>query len=143
MNRIKIFVLTAVFLIQFSCIENSRSYYANYSELREDDIIERGWIPDFLPLDSEEIYETHNIDINSTYGKFSYKSDLWIDSSNFRNYEFNIDSLKNKIKKINRPKKPKWFISDKELTDKDLLILRKQDWIIIADTFNQKCYFIR
>lgn len=45
-------------------LENPSVHFTNYDELKDSGIIESGWVPNYLPLSSYDINETHNLDTN-------------------------------------------------------------------------------
>jgi hypothetical protein len=47
--------------------------YPSLTEVKEDNAIERGWIPSNIPNTAYNIAETHNIDTNELFGSFNYK----------------------------------------------------------------------
>ena len=53
--------------------ENPKSYFSDYQALEESGLIERGWIPAYLPRSAYEINETHNIDTNIVQIRFKFK----------------------------------------------------------------------
>jgi len=48
------------------------SHYANLAAARQSGIIDRGWVPEFLPTDSTNISETHDLDTNTGTGSFKF-----------------------------------------------------------------------
>jgi hypothetical protein len=50
------------------------SHYANLPAARQSGIIERGWVPEFLPAGSKDITEIHNLDTNTGTGTFRFPS---------------------------------------------------------------------
>ena len=48
------------------------SHYANLPAARQCGIIDRGWVPEFLPADSTNISETHDLDTNTGTGSFKF-----------------------------------------------------------------------
>jgi len=60
----KIFISIAFLALLFGCNETMTNRYANYQEAVEDNLFERDWVPDVLPINTEQIIETHNIDTN-------------------------------------------------------------------------------
>lgn len=51
-------------------MENTRSHYASYIELKG--VIEAGWLPAYFPRSATDIQEGHNIDTNRVWASFSY-----------------------------------------------------------------------
>lgn len=54
--------------------ETQLSHYANLPAARQSGIIERGWVPEFLPAGSKDITEIHNLDTNTVTGTFRFPS---------------------------------------------------------------------
>jgi hypothetical protein len=52
--------------------ETQLSHYANLAAARQSGIIDRGWVPEFLPTDSTNISETHDLDTNTGTGSFKF-----------------------------------------------------------------------
>ena len=50
------------------------SHYANLPAARQSGIIERGWVPEFLPAGSKDITEIHNLATNTGTGTFRFPS---------------------------------------------------------------------
>ena len=57
----------------FSDVEINR--YDSLETVKEQNAIEKGWIPQNLPASAYEIVETHSSDTNDVFGKFSYKEE--------------------------------------------------------------------
>ena len=52
--------------------ENPTSYFSDYSKAKASGIMDRGWIPTYIPKSSTDIRETHNIDTNIVKMTFKY-----------------------------------------------------------------------
>ena len=50
------------------------SHHDNLAAARKAGVIERGWVPEFLPSASAEIFETHDLDTNVGTGSFIFPS---------------------------------------------------------------------
>jgi len=88
--------------------------YDNIETVKEQQAIEKGWVPSILPLSAYEITETHNIDTNEIFGSFKYKKE---DETNFinhltkdsgdvllwENFLFKVDTKLNLVKFRNKP----------------------------------------
>ena len=48
------------------------SKYATYNDAVADDLFDRGWLPDFIPLSSTGIVTTNDLDLNTSVGEFYY-----------------------------------------------------------------------
>jgi hypothetical protein len=64
--------LVFLFVLLLGCSEIKDSFYINIDAARKDGAIERGWIPDFLPTSSYEIYERHDLDTNTVWLRFKF-----------------------------------------------------------------------
>lgn len=85
-------ILFLTFLLFFlKNIDIETNYYLNKEAVLDDNAIQRGWIPNILPLNAYEISETHNIDTNEFHGRFKY---LEKEEQSFLN---NFKSTKNKL----------------------------------------------
>ncbi len=47
--------------------------YEDMAAVREQKVLDQGWLPALLPASAYEIAETHDRDTNNVYGKFRYK----------------------------------------------------------------------
>ncbi len=63
-------VLSAILLMDY--VENVNTDFSDYDEMQASGIIERGWIPGYLPKSSKNISEHHNIDSNIVRVSFDY-----------------------------------------------------------------------
>lgn len=48
--------------------------FATYADLAKTDLIEKGWIPHFLPQDATNIAETHDLDTNTVMLSYRYQA---------------------------------------------------------------------
>jgi hypothetical protein len=56
-----------IVLILLGCSNDVlESSYVNYSAILEDEAIERGWIPKWLPVTAISIHELHDVDTNQS-----------------------------------------------------------------------------
>ena len=90
-----------IFVIVLSALmhraENPESYFDDYEEAKASGIMDKGWIPTFIPKSSTEIYEQHNIDINWVRMRFKYRIG---DMSATRNACSNEVAIKNGVQFI-------------------------------------------
>ena len=90
--------------------------YENLEVVKENQVIEEGWVPAILPKSAYEIVETHDIDANTLFGSFSYKEQdeaeliqhltVKPDMNNTLEWEhflFQVDKEKNYVKYRNKP----------------------------------------
>ncbi len=53
-------------------LENPRSTFTSLEQIKESGLIERGWLPPFLPPSIVQIEESHDIDTNRVWASFKY-----------------------------------------------------------------------
>ena len=69
------FVLSALMVLGFwrmHVAENPKSHFATYNELATSGLIDKGWLPPYLPQSITDISEAHNIDTNDVWATFKF-----------------------------------------------------------------------
>ena len=98
----------AIYLVLTSYFPNTEiNRYDSLETVQTKKVIEKGWIPKILPASAYDIVESHDIDTNTVFGKFSYKES---DEKEFlsklkelnetyegENFLFKIDKEKNMV----------------------------------------------
>lgn len=69
------FVMAVVFLMWIFSGERPKSYFSNYKEAKASGIMDRGWIPTFIPKSATNINEQHDLDTNWVKMTFNYAPD--------------------------------------------------------------------
>ena len=70
-----IFLVIATFVVAYPWRSDvKRERFNTYPELQHSGLIERGWVPEFVPVTSENIVVEYNQDTNRTYLTFNLKS---------------------------------------------------------------------
>ena len=101
-------VFLAIYLVLTSYFPNTEiNKYDSLETVQTKKVIEKGWIPKILPASAYDIVETHDVDTNTVFGKFSYKES---DEEEFlsklkesnemyegENFFFKIDKEKNRV----------------------------------------------
>jgi hypothetical protein len=65
-RRLLSLVAMAMFISALvGCGEYKSNNFASYSDVRESGLIERGWIPEFIPKSAYDIKEQHRVDVAS------------------------------------------------------------------------------
>jgi len=90
--------------------------YKDIQVVKENQVIEKGWIPAILPESAYEIVETHDLDKNTLFGSFYYKEkdeaglmeQLTVkpDTNNtyeWGNFLFKVDKKLKRVKYRNKP----------------------------------------
>ena len=66
------FILT-FFMLNYYFTDVKITKYTNMQEVKEDQAIQRGWIPTIIPDSAYDISETHDLDKNILFGSFEYQ----------------------------------------------------------------------
>jgi hypothetical protein len=120
MKKIIIAILlffTAVFFMLNAYFDDIQiNKYDNLQQVKEDQAIQKGWVPALLPPSAYDIEETHDLDTNQLFGKFSYKEkDEAVllqrlqpmpesnDTLIWENFLFKVDKARNLVRYRNRP----------------------------------------
>ena len=103
-----------VFIQRYSDAQINK--YEDIEVVKENQAIQKGWVPAILPNSAYEITETHNLDTNELFGNFKYKEPdeaglmkhftVKKDMNNtleWGNFLFRIDKEKNLVKYRNKP----------------------------------------
>ena len=70
-----IFLLIVVLTTLRFCndLERPKSFFLDYEELKGSGLIEKGWIPEYLPKSARNIRERHDLDTNHVHVTFEYR----------------------------------------------------------------------
>ncbi len=64
----------AIYFLLTSYFSDVQIYkYPDLQSVKEDNAIEKGWVPGLLPASAYDIEETHDLDTNQLFGRFYYK----------------------------------------------------------------------
>jgi len=71
---IAVLAIVAVYVAALALLPSDTvtSRYASLAEARADQVFERGWLPDILPLSATSIRTSNNLDLNISEGEFVY-----------------------------------------------------------------------
>lgn len=72
-------VIMGVWLMFVAELSESKSSYETLRAAKQDQLFERGWLPDILPLSTERIVTRNNLDLNTSSGEFYFKPEHWGD----------------------------------------------------------------
>lgn len=61
----------AIWLIGYS--ETSESHFETYQQLKESELINKGWVPIFIPKSAYDIDETHTVDVGRVNVRFRFR----------------------------------------------------------------------
>lgn len=57
-------------LVLTGCSDIVQSHYDNYQQAQADQLFERGWLPDVLPVSTTQIEAANDLDNNTSQGSF-------------------------------------------------------------------------
>ena len=116
-----IFAILGFFILFYFMLSNYYSdvqinKYKDIEVVKENQVIQKGWVPAILPESAYKITETHNIDTNTLFGSFYYKErdeaglmeQLTVvpdmnNTQEWGNFLFKVDKKLNYIKYRNKP----------------------------------------
>lgn len=131
-------------ILMSSCSDNIEQSFKDFSEFNSSGTRLKSWFPDdLITNDCYDFKEIHNLENSNSFGKFSYKNSLRIDSIFFnseRYQEIRIDSLNIVFNKVIKPKRPNWFLSNEQIIGKK--IYKRNTKTFIKDENNKTVYFI-
>lgn len=88
--------------------ELRQNNFDSTQELRQSDLIDKGWVPEDLPDDLTDIYEAHDLDTNDTWIRSNTSG-----SSGFRDYLARWTKIsKNEISRVRPPRNVHWWLDD-------------------------------
>jgi len=102
-----VFAVLVFLMLWFNFSDMQINKYPSLTEVKEDQAIQKGWVPSNIPDSAYNIAETHDIDTNNLVGKFNYKESdesKFMDSlkttdknatMTFGNFLFKVDTSKN------------------------------------------------
>jgi len=64
-------MFTAIWLMYYS--ETHKSYFDNYEQLKKSELIQKGWVPSFIPRSAYDIHETHKVDVARVNVRFRFR----------------------------------------------------------------------
>ncbi len=57
----------------FEYLETSESSFDTYQQLRESELIGKGWVPNFIPRSAHDIHERHKVDVGRVNVRFRFR----------------------------------------------------------------------
>ena len=142
-RTIKTYSLMIVCLCLFSCNESPQIDFQSYQELSGYNFISNGWFPDILGADSYNILETYDLNNRDAFGKFNFKQRAVYDSI-IRNYQsVKADSLLSRLNKIGKPGYPSWFIPKAEVSDRNYILAKQNNFWLLMDRKSNRIFFFK
>jgi hypothetical protein len=69
---LSLLVLLASVTLYFSYTERQEAHFKTYQELRDSELMAKGWVPSFIPSSAYDIYEKHRVDEGRVDVKFRF-----------------------------------------------------------------------
>jgi len=69
---LSVLVLLAGVVWYFDSTERQQSHFSTYEELTRSELIQKGWVPDFIPRSAYDIDENHRVDVPRVNVKFRF-----------------------------------------------------------------------
>ncbi len=63
----------AVWLMEYS--ETFESHFETYQQLKESELINKGWVPNIIPKSAYDIHERHKVDVGRVNVSFRFQPD--------------------------------------------------------------------
>jgi hypothetical protein len=142
-GRISKIGLLFVLITLFSCYEGAHIDFRSYQELAKYNFLDNGWFPEILKADAKEILEVYDVNNKHLYGKFDFSQREKYDSIVNSYTVANADSLLERVKNINTPHYPEWFVPKKELANDKYMIFYHSDFYLITEKRTNRIYFLR
>ncbi len=116
-----LFAILGFFILSYFVLTNyytdvQINKYKDIEVVKENQVIQKGWVPAIIPESAYKITETHNIDANTLFGSFYYKEKdeaglmeqltVVTDMNNtleWGNFLFKVDKKLNYVKYRNKP----------------------------------------
>src|SRR5262249_7629308 len=67
-----VLVLLAGVVWYFESTERQESHFSTYGELTRSELIQKGWVPEFIPRSAYDIKENHRVDVPRVNVKFRF-----------------------------------------------------------------------
>lgn len=141
MNSImKYFLFPFLILLFVCCQENIEKRFKDKAEIVDANYMLKGWVPSIISDDCYDVVVINNLDNNHFFGVFSFRDKSFLNRNAL--LEISYDSLYSKLKSINNPPTPDWFIADEVLKNNKNLLFRKYSYFyMIIDVIDLKCFY--
>ncbi len=141
------FLKISSFLLFFFCLSvfNESPYveFYSYKELNEYEFFSHGWFPGLLKEDAFAIKETYDIGSRHAFGRFEFKQRELYETELKNGPLLSADSLLAKIEEIERPALPQWFVPKDSIANGHYLLVKYNDFYLVAAKNTNRIYFFR
>jgi hypothetical protein len=134
-----------LFLIIFftSCSKNYEQYYNNYEDFSKQNQRNKGWFPDLISKDVFNLKSSSSLDPFHNFGVFEYTNENYYDTifKKKNGVKISISDFE-KIIKNNIESKPNWFLNITDIKNKDLKVVKYENFILAKSNKEKKIYFV-
>lgn len=134
-----------LFLIIFisSCSKNYEQCYDNYEDFSKQNQRNKGWFPALIAKDAFNLKSSSSLDPFHDFGVLEYSNENYYDTifKNLSGVEISISDFE-KIIKNNIESKPNWFLNITDIKNKDLEVVKYENFILAKNKKEKKIYFV-
>lgn len=139
----KKYTLLLLIIFLTSCSKNYEQNYDYYRDFSKQNQRNKGWFPALISEDAFNLKSSSSLDPFHNFGVFEYKNENYYDTIfKKENKTEMIISDFEKIIKTNIESKPNWFLKITEIKNKDLEVIKYENFILAKNNKEKKIYFV-
>ena len=132
-----------LFLCLSACSESPYVEFYSYHELMEYEFFSHGWFPGILKEDAFAIKETYDVASRHAFGQFEFRRRELYEAELKNCRMVPADSLLAKIEEIERPAFPGWFVEKRNIEKGQYILMKYDDFYLIAEKNANRIHFFR
>jgi len=109
----------------------------------EYEFFSHGWFPGILKEDAFAIKETYDVANRHAFGQFEFKQRKLYEAELKACRLVPADSLLATMEKIERPVVPQWFATTKNIAKGQYILMKYDDFYLIAEKNANRIHFVR
>lgn len=117
--------------------------FYSYRELMEYEFFSHGWFPGILKEDALAIKETYDVSSRHAFGQFEFKQRELYEAELSKCQLVASGLLLDKVESVKRPVLPKWFAQKDNITKGKYLLVKYDDFYLLAEKNANRIYFFR
>jgi hypothetical protein len=139
----KKYTLLFLIILLASCSKNYEQNYDNYRDLSKQNQRNKGWFPVIISNDVFNLKSSSSLDPFHNFGVFEYTNGNYYDDifKKQNNVKIRISDFE-KIVKNNIENKPNWFLNIDDIKNKDLKVIKNENFILVKSNKGKKIYFV-
>lgn len=142
-NHYKLPSLLILFLCLSACSGSPYVEFFSYRELTEYAFFSHGWFPGILKEDAFSIKETYDVTSRHAFGKFKFKQRELYEAELSKCQLVASGLLHDKIEEIKKPALPQWFVPKDSIVNGHYLLVKYNDFYLLAEKNANRIYFFR